>query len=812
MRLFALVALCVSSVGAASFCDGAGWSIEWRDEFDADVLDETKWRVELSPNGTGPLGADCHGEGCDSLGSCRDARCTRDNVYLERGNLVLRSRWEGDAASPLLTTGAVNTWDRSAWSSADEPFRLCVRARLPGDARPGRAQGLWPAHWMMPHDDSCDPDEGEMDIMEMVSGEPTLYSTYHWQTGYPASKCAFPQQHEHVYAQSDLGGRWNETYHEFAVERGPGHVAFALDGAVTLNSSNASFWNAAPWYLILNTAVGGGWPGPVNATETVLPAHHAVDYVRVARRVARGAERDDERLASTRDDERPARGATEARKPHIVAIIADDYGWANVGFHQPDGGSREVVTPNLDALARSGVELRRHYTYSLCSPSRSSFQSGRLPVHVNVANAEPTVRNPADPVGGYAGIPVNMTGLGEKMRAGGYATAMTGKWDAGMATPRHSPHGRGYDTWLGYFHHANDYWSERLPLRATGTIDVCANRFVDLWEDGGPAASRNGTAYEEELFTAHTLDVICGHNASVPLFLVHAFHITHTPLQVPKPYLDRFAFIEYDDRRHYAAMVSYMDGVVGQIVGSLRAKAMWERTLLLFTSDNGGAIYRLGGANNHPLKGGKYSDWEGGVRMNAFLAGGFLPPRVRGVPSEALMHMSDWYTTFSRLAGVDEADAEAKAAGLPPVDGVDQWPVISGAQAAARHEIHHSSQALTSGRLKIVTGRQMMSGWTGATYPNASGHQPAPPPLVVPFGGIGAWPHDCKAGCLYDVFADPNEHDDLAAARPATAAKLAARLAELNKANYNPDRGRGDPAACAAAERNGGFYGPFVGV
>jgi len=129
-----------------------------------------------------------------------------------------------------------------------------------------------------------------MDIMEMIDGGGTagdgaVYSTYHWQTTYPARKCAYPAGHEHVYASQRLAVGWNETMHEFAVERGQGHVAFALDGHVLLNASNASFFDV-PWYLILNTAIGGGWPGPVTP-RTAFPISHQIDYVRVARLVER---------------------------------------------------------------------------------------------------------------------------------------------------------------------------------------------------------------------------------------------------------------------------------------------------------------------------------------------------------------------------------------------------------------------------------------------------------------------------------------------------------------------------------------------
>eukprot|EP01065_Artemidia_motanka_P050107 TRINITY_DN84_c0_g1_i1.p1 TRINITY_DN84_c0_g1~~TRINITY_DN84_c0_g1_i1.p1 ORF type:complete len:546 (+),score=187.82 TRINITY_DN84_c0_g1_i1:63-1640(+) len=515
--------------------------------------------------------------------------------------------------------------------------------------------------------------------------------------------------------------------------------------------------------------------------------------------------------------------ASAATQPHILTFIADDYGWANVGFHRhpgDGGGAGEIVTPHVDKLVKEGIELDRHYAYHICSPSRSSFQSGRLPVHVNVENADPTCVNPADPVGGYAGIPVNMTGIAEKMRAAGYKTHMTGKWDVGMATYTHSPSGRGYDSWLGYFHHANDYWTEGLPFAATGVIDVCQNKYTDLWLTNEPAYGLNGTAYEEELFTNHTVAVINAHDPSEPLFLVHAFHVVHTPLQAPQAYFDEFSFINDTQRLNYTAMVKYLDDAVGAIISTVRAKpGMWENMLVVFTSDNGGPIYYPAGANNWPLKGGKFSDWEGGVRVNAFVSGGFVPAARRGSKSEALVHIADWYATFCGLAGVSTDDPAAAAAKLHAVDGINVWPHLAGENATApRGEVHLSAHALIQGRLKVLVGTVDAAGWTGPSFPNNT-CQPTDKepwkcqpycPAVFP---VGLWGHDCgKKGCLYDIFADPTEHHNLADARPDDAARLVQRLAELNEANYNPKRGSGDKAACAAAERYGGFYGPFVGV
>ena len=101
----------------------------------------------------------------------------------------------------------------------------------------------------------------------------------------------------------------------------------------------------------------------------------------------------------------PASSST-AVKPHIILHLADDFGWANAGWHRPEG-YKEVQTPNMDALVKAGVELDHAYSYMFCSPTRSSLQSGRLPVHVNVLNLQPTTWNPEDPVSGFAAIPRN---------------------------------------------------------------------------------------------------------------------------------------------------------------------------------------------------------------------------------------------------------------------------------------------------------------------------------------------------------------------------------------------------------------------
>ena len=122
----------------------------------------------------------------------------------------------------------------------------------------------------MPSDDSCDPDEGEPDVLEMISGQGVGYATYHYETTWPTQTCQYPKGHLEVTNNVTLPF-WNSTYHEFAMERSSDYIAFVYDGVTILNSSGMSppplLWDM-PFYLIMNTAVGGGWPGPVRVGAT----------------------------------------------------------------------------------------------------------------------------------------------------------------------------------------------------------------------------------------------------------------------------------------------------------------------------------------------------------------------------------------------------------------------------------------------------------------------------------------------------------------------------------------------------------------
>jgi arylsulfatase A-like enzyme len=357
--------------------------------------------------------------------------------------------------------------------------------------------------------------------------------------------------------------------------------------------------------------------------------------------------------------------ARPAKPPHVLFVVVDDFGWADVGYHR-DSPTQEVVTPTIDKLVANGIELNRHYVHMMCTPSRASLQTGRLPVHIITKLAGPCDENGA--------IPRNMTGLAAKLRTAGYATHQVGKWDAGITTPHHTPHGRGYDTSLTYFGHGNWMWTEAEWLGSYDhQADVPSPTIIDFWDTDKPARHLNGTGYEEDLFRERMLAILHAHDQRTPLFLNYDSKIAHYPLQAPLAYQRRFAFIEDDNRRTYHAMINYLDDQLANITGTMRELGMWDDTLVVLTSDNGGYVKDPkgacnttmpssgatppdssdvghgtacfngeAGANNFPLRGGKYSMFEGGIRVNAFVSGGFLPHGMRGKRLEGMIHVADW--------------------------------------------------------------------------------------------------------------------------------------------------------------------------
>lgn len=206
---------------------------------------------------------------------------------------------------------------------------------------------------------------------------------------------------------------------------------------------------------------------------------------------------------------------TAVSPPHLIMALADDLGWNNIGWRNP-----ELATPALDALRASGVELERMYTFKYCSPSRSSLLSGRLPLHVTQNNKNNDVTNPG-------GADLRMTLLPQKLKAAGFATAIVGKWHVGARSTANLPMSRGFDTHLGFLKGGEDHWTQ-------GSNDD-GHRCVDLWRDSAPARGENGT-FSTFMYAKEAIRVIEQHAAradAAPLFLYLAWHAVHTPLEAP---------------------------------------------------------------------------------------------------------------------------------------------------------------------------------------------------------------------------------------------------------------------------------------
>jgi len=479
----------------------------------------------------------------------------------------------------------------------------------------------------------------------------------------------------------------------------------------------------------------------------------------------------------------PLKPHAGAPRPHIVMFVIDDQGWANVGYHND-----LVKTPHMDTLAHEGATLDRHYVYHCCAPTRSSLMTGREPYHV-LENINYVSRG--------------MTLLPRKLQQVGYATHQVGKWHLGELQDWMTPVSRGFNTSLGYLTGDEDHYTQMQ--RSKGPFGCAA---VDLWRDDGPAYGRNGT-YGEYIYNAEIQRVIRAHDPSVPLFIYAALQSMHAPLEVPSKYSDLYPD-HSDDFKIMNGMASISDEVLGNMTAELKARGMWNSTLIILTSDNGGPAGQASAGhsgNNFPLRGGKTNLFEGGVRVAAALGGGFLPESARGKTFDGYMHAADWYPTICGLAGIDAADPNPKAPEVPDIDGFDLWPYISGNESKSpRSEIMLSSEnagAIISGPYKLIMGVQSYGFWTSPNHPNAStDHR---------LSTVAQVAVDCGTGCLFNILEDPSEYTDLASTMPDKLAELQSLWQKRNSTKYWPPRLVPDSQKCEAyAKAHNGFLGPYL--
>ncbi len=339
------------------------------------------------------------------------------------------------------------------------------------------------------------------------------------------------------------------------------------------------------------------------------------------------------------------------RAQNVVLILADDLGYGDLGCY----GSQVHRTPNLDRLAAEGVRFTDHYSASpVCSPARAALLTGLVPDRTGVTGV---LRDDAD----GSGLALRLTTMADELRGQGYKTALIGKWHLGMSEP-YWPTRRGFDYYWGFLNGTIDYYTH-LSLGGGG-------RGQRTTYEGEQPAKWEG--YFPELLAQRAVDFIETH-ARTPYFLFLSHPLPHMPFQAPARWTAPFEGKLTGNAPLYAAMTACLDDTVGRVRAALERTGQWDRTILIFLSDNGwvkrGNPQVAAAGSNGPLRGGKYELFEGGIRIPCIVR---WPGVTRaGAISNSVSWFPDWFPTLTGKPARDGIDLRghlAKGSPLPARD------------------------------------------------------------------------------------------------------------------------------------------------
>jgi arylsulfatase B len=460
----------------------------------------------------------------------------------------------------------------------------------------------------------------------------------------------------------------------------------------------------------------------------------------------------------------PAASVRTDDLPNIVLLVADDLGYGELGCQ----GNPQIPTPHIDSIAANGVRFSQGYvTASFCSASRAGFLTGRYQTRFGY-EFNPTGAHNEDP---GAGLPFAEKTLADVLVDSGYVTGLIGKWHLG-GTARYNPIRRGFDEFFGFLHEGHYYvpppylktttWLRRrvLPGGGSGRWTAADGKLTFSTHMGSTEPDydadnpiyRGGQPVEEPLYltdalTREAVDFI-GRNADKPFFLYLAYNAVHSPLQAADPYMERFSHIEDIQRRIFAAMLANLDDSVGAVLAKVRQEGLDEKTLIFFLSDNGGPTRELT-SSNLPLRDGKGSVYEGGIRV-PFLAKwkGHLPENI--VYQQPVISM-DVFATATALAGT-------KLPANKVYDGENLIPYLDGTATSKRP--HDELFWRMGSRTAVRVGD-----WKLLRNPRR--------------GRAGQWE-------LYDFRRDISETDDLAASNPSKVEELLTVWRKLNDQMIEP--------------------------
>lgn len=378
------------------------------------------------------------------------------------------------------------------------------------------------------------------------------------------------------------------------------------------------------------------------------------------------------------------------KPPNLIVIMTDDQGYADVGFN----GGTEIPTPNLDRIAAGGVVFTDAYvTYTVCSPSRAGFITGRYPQRFGYERN--VAWRPDDPA---AGLAVEEVTLAAALRPVGYKSAVIGKWHLGAHENFH-PLNRGFDEFFGHLGGGLRYFPEDLDLRDYREArDEPESYRTWVVRNREPIQT---TGYLTDELSREAVDFV-RRQKDHPFFLFLAYNAPHSPLQATKEDVAKFGHIADEERRIYAAMVAAVDRGVGRVLDTLDELNLADNTLIFFLSDNGGSSDNA--SNNAPLRGVKSNPWEGGWRVPfaARWPGIFPAGTTYTEPVSSL-------DIFATIAAANNLAPNPER----PLDGVNLVPYVRGEKSGAPHShiylrmFDSGDFAMRRGDHKIVKPRKV---------------------------------------------------------------------------------------------------------
>jgi arylsulfatase A-like enzyme len=427
--------------------------------------------------------------------------------------------------------------------------------------------------------------------------------------------------------------------------------------------------------------------------------------------------------------------AEAAERPHIIVIIVDDLGWADVSYH----GNSTIPTPAIDALVAKGVELRQFYAFPDGFQTRAAILTGRWPLRYGLQGIVGKSRD-------EPGLPLAEKTLAQELKGLGYGTYLLGNWGIG-SDEKYRPTDRGFDHHYGSYGDAVDQY---------GHCDPRAK--LDWYRDGQP---NYDDGWAPDLLVDEAIKILNEERDEHPLYLQVALPAPHKPYQAPQKFLqmERYQIAEKPERRSYEATVAATDESIGRLTAEVDRLGLAGDTVFFFLSDNGGDS-ATGMANNAPLRGSSGPDqtervYDGALRVPAAMVWrGRVEPGVLNAPTQAV----DLFPTILAIAGGTPSTA---------IDGFDLRRPSTFRPRSMPLEISKRYVVIRSGKWQLVAKRE-----DATTTPTATPGRPATlqSTLADRMSALlvddpATWTPTTTE--LYDIDADPSQTTNLAAANPA---------------------------------------------